>query len=385
MSEENRETPTPHEQPTVEEEAYAGVRDKAQTTLAAPDLPYRPRDPKHYRPGIALIGSGGITAAHLTAYQAAGYNVIAVCDVDEKRAIERRDAFYPNASVCTDYRDVLRRDDVEVVDIATHPAARVALIEAALQARKHVLSQKPFVLDLDTGERLCELAEKQGVKLAVNQNGRWAPHVAYMRLAVAAGLLGDVTSADLAVSFDHSWVVGTPFDDIYDLILYDFAIHWFDMLTCYLPDQSASRVAASAAMAKGQLPKPPLLAHVLVDYPAAQATLSFNAATRYGQHDRTYLVGSRATAHSFGPGLQDQTLHITTADGVMSPTLVGHWFNDGFHGTMGELLCAIEEDRTPSNNALENLRSLALAFAAIGSAHDGQPKRPGDVRRLPGV
>lgn len=370
---------------TVQPESYAGVRKTEQNVLTAPALPYLPVDPRSYHPAIALIGCGGITASHLAAYQAAGYKVVALCDLSEARANSRRDTFFPQADVYTDYRDVLRRGDVEVVDIATHPANRVALIEAALNARKHVLSQKPFVLDLDTGERLVALAERQGARLAVNQNGRWAPHVAYMRLAIAAGLLGDLIGADFSVSFDHSWVVGTPFDDIHHLVLYDFAIHWFDMLTCYFGDQPPERVFASVSPAAGQRPKPPMLAHVLVDYPNAQATLSFNAATPYGHQDRTYLVGTKGTAHSSGPGLQDQTVQITSADGVSTPNLVGSWFDSGFHGTMAELLCAIEENRAPYHNAADNLRSLALAFAVIGSAEDGSPKRPGEVRRLPGV
>jgi hypothetical protein len=50
---------------------------------------------------------------------------------------------------------------------------------------------------------------------------------------------------------------------------------------------------------------------------------------------------------------------------------------------MGELLCAIEENREPMNSARDNLKSLALCFAAIAAAHDGAAKRPGDVRKLP--
>jgi hypothetical protein len=63
--------------------------------------------------------------------------------------------------------------------------------------------------------------------------------------------------------------------------------------------------------------------------------------------------------------------------------LEGAWFTDGFHGTMGELLCAVEEQREPLNSARENLKSLALCFAAIASASEGKPKIPGKVRRLP--
>ena len=58
--------------------------------------------------------------------------------------------------------------------------------QAAIDAGKHILSQKPFVVDLDVGEELVAQAEARGVKLAVNQNGRWAPHFSYMRQAVAA-------------------------------------------------------------------------------------------------------------------------------------------------------------------------------------------------------
>ncbi len=161
----------------------------------ASELPYKPRDPKKYRPAIGLIGCGGITKEHLTAYRTAGYRVTALCDLTLSRAEGRKAEFYPQAEVYTDYRRLLKRDDVEVVDIATHPSERAVIIEDALKAGKHVLSQKPFVLDLDLGRRLADLADSRGLKLAVNQNGRWAPHFSYIRNAIQAGVLGQVASA----------------------------------------------------------------------------------------------------------------------------------------------------------------------------------------------
>ena len=82
-------------------------------------------------------------------------------------------------------------------------------VEAALKAGKHELSQKPFVLDLAEGNRLVNLARNNGVKLAVNQNGRWAPHLSWMREAVRAGLIGDVQSVHIAVHWSHGWIAGT--------------------------------------------------------------------------------------------------------------------------------------------------------------------------------
>ncbi len=125
-------------------------RKSADAPMPAPELPYKPRHPENYRPKIGMIASGGITETHCKAYKKAGFEVVALCDLIEERAKKRQTQFFPNAFVTTDYRELLKRDDIEVVDIATHPAERLPLIEAALLARKHVLSQKPFVLDLDS-------------------------------------------------------------------------------------------------------------------------------------------------------------------------------------------------------------------------------------------
>ncbi|QDZ12671.1 Gfo/Idh/MocA family protein [Devosia ginsengisoli] len=365
---------------TASADSYA-LTDAPKGVAVAPDLPYQPRDPQAYRPRIALIGAGGITFAHLGAYRQAGYDIVAICDQDIERARNRRDEFYPEAAITTDVDDILGRDDIAVVDIATHPAARVSLIERALDARKHVLSQKPFVLDLDVGEALVERADRNGVKLAVNQNGRWAPHFGYMREAVRAGVVGEVQSVHLGVHWDHTWTKGTPFEDIDDLVFYDFAIHWFDFLASLIGDR-ATNVFATRAHAAGQQMRPPMLAQALVEFEGGQCSLAFDAHARFGPLDTTYISGTEGSLVSQGPNLGSQAVTLYTAEGEAHPLLQGAWFNDGFHGAMGELLCAIEEDREPINGARGNLLSLQLCFAAIASSHSKAPVRPGTVRKL---
>jgi predicted dehydrogenase len=348
--------------------------EQAQSII--PDVPYAPRDSKHYRPGIALIGCGNITRDHLNAYRKAGYHVACVCDVDEVRARARQSEYFPGAEVCTDYREMLKRDDIEVVDITTHPPERPPIIEAALNAGKHVLSQKPFVLDLDIGERLVELAEKKNLKLAVNQNGRWAPHWSYARQAVEMGLLGDVSGVHLSVHWSHAWVAGTPFEFVKHLILYDYAIHWFDISRCFLPGKKALRVYASNAQTTTQKIMPPLLGQALIEFEHAQATLSFDADTNYGRQDRTYIAGSHSSIYSVGPSDKVQQLSLLTPRGNYQPELLGSWFPDGFRGTMGELLLSVEENRPCSIAASDNLHSLALCFAAVASAERHEPVVP---------
>lgn len=348
------------------------------------EMPYLPPRPKHYNPPIGLIGCGGITPSHLKAYREKGYRVVAMCDLILDRALRRREEYYPDAEVCEDYRELLKRDDIEVVDVTTHPIERTEIIADALIARKHVLSQKPFVVDLDLGEQLIELAERKNVQLAVNQNGRWAPHFSYMRHAIAAGLLGEANAAHLSVHWNHGWVAGTEFEKVKHLILFDYAIHWFDIVRCLLPGHRAVRVYASTARSRSQNVWPHLLGQALLEFDGAQASLAFDGDTRAGSQDRTYVAGSQGSIMSLGPGNRVQQVTMMFPSGHYQPELKGHWFPDAFAGPMGELLSSIEEKRTPSTSARDNLESLALCFAAVASAETHVPCVPGSVRRLMG-
>jgi predicted dehydrogenase len=358
------------------------------TDPVVPEVAYRPRGPESYDPGIGLVGCGGVTKHHLNAYREAGYDVRAFCDLDRKRAEKRRDTYYPNADVYADHHELLAREDVEVVDVATHPTVRAPLVEDAIDAGKHVLSQKPFVLDLDVGDGLVERAAEEGVRLAVNQNGRWAPHFSYVRNAAKQGLLGEVVDVDCGVHWDHDWIAETPFDDVEHVITFDFGIHWYDLLSCLRDDPV--RVYASTARSPAQNATPSLLAQVQVEYDDAQASLTFGGNTRYRTGSRTFVGGTEGSVESTGaivscgPTSGEQTVTLEIADGTVVPALDGQWFPTGFQGSMAELLRAIEEDREPTHSGRDNLQSLELCFAAVESATRNDSVEPGTVRTLPG-
>jgi predicted dehydrogenase len=361
-------------------DSYA-LKSAALAEVPAPALPYEPPMPRAYRPRIGVIGAGGIVSAHLDAYRAAGWEVAAICNRTRAKAAAKAAEFAPNARVTDRWQDVLDDPAIDVVDITPHPADRLPILEAALKAGKHVLSQKPFVLDLDEGHRLVDLARAQGVKLAINQNGRWSPHMAWMRAAVRAGLVGEVISLHCTIHWNHGWIAGTPFERIEDLILYDFGIHWFDFAQSILGARAES-VFAMAGAAPGQTAKAPLTAQALIRLDHGQASLVFDGATPFGPRDATVITGTLGTLTSDGPDLGRQEVTLTTAQGRARPVLHGTWFNDGFRGAMGALLVAIEEDSEPENGAEENLASLDLAFAAIRSRRTGVEVPVGAARRL---
>lgn len=350
-------------------DAYALVAEP-QVEIAAPEVPYQPPMPEDRSTPIGLIGAGGISSAHLDAYRNYGLNVVAICDHALERAAARRDEFFPKALATNRVEDILSDDRIAVVDLALHPTARVDMIRQSLDAGKHVLSQKPFVSDVRIGTELVELAGKRQRLLAVNQNGRWAPYMSYLREAVASGMIGDVISVHAQLQWDHSWIQGTPFEEIDQIILEDFAIHWFDFLVSLIGD-TATSVYAIGTKAKGQEPRSRLMAQAMVAFPGGQASLVFDGAAKFGAQNLTTIVGTGGTLRSAGPDLGEQKVTVCLPEGTASPVLKGKWFNDGFAGAMGALLKAVETGGMPINNARDNLTSLKLVYAALNSAKSG--------------
>ena len=356
-------------------EDYGLSPQKKTQTIEPPRVDYLPPTPKQYNPGIALIGTGGISEFHLKNYKSCGYRVVALANRNLNKAEEMRDKFYPNASVHQDYQEILECDEVEVVDVTPHPNDRLPILYDCLNAGKHVLSQKPFVLNIEEGKKLVDLADEKKRKIAVNQNGRWAPHFSYMRNAIAQGLIGEVTSIDFSLQWDQTWIKGIPsFEKMGNLILFDFAIHWFDITACLMKDQRPTSVYASTVRHANQLYQPPALASVIIDYPETQVRMSLNGHCTNGEEDVTTVVGTTGTLRSRGPGLNDQPkMEIYLDKSFTHVPLEGTWFESGFEGTMGELLCAIEEDREPYHSARNNLKTLELCFAAEESSSLGKP------------
>lgn len=337
-------------------------------------LPRGPRDPSRFR--IGLIGCGGISKYHLEAAKVLGVEVVALADINEEAARNRRDAYFPNAAIYTDHRKLIARDDIQVVEIATHNNVRAGQIRDALEADKHVLSQKPFTLDLQAGQSLVDLARERNLNLGVNQNGRWAPSFAAILAAVRSGLLGQIHSLDMSMAWDHTFTRGTKFENLHHLILSDFAIHYFDLTANVFHDRPAKSVFANAVPAPTQDMKPPMLANAVANFGDGLATFAFSAYGTCSEKEFLCCVGSKGTLRALGRINQIAEMEYASAEGSVTFPLAGSWFTNGFQGTLGEFLSAIEEGRESSISAANNLKSLELCFAALRSADTGQPERP---------
>ena len=139
--------------------------------------------------GFGLIGTGLWGEMHAKVYST--YPEVefkAVCDLREDRAKEIADKYNAD-NWYTDYKELLERDDISAVSIATPDFAHTDIAVAALKADKHVLIEKPLATSVEDCEKIISSA-KEGTKLMVDFHNRWNPPFVNTKNAIQNGDLG---------------------------------------------------------------------------------------------------------------------------------------------------------------------------------------------------
>ena len=138
-----------------------------------------------------MLGAGAwARGAHLPGYRRdARCRIVAIADSVVERAHEAaRDFEIPVAT--RDAREVIERDDIDLIDVCTPSHTHFELAWAALEADKHVLCEKPVAYDYRDTRRAADLASERGLKTKVGLTFRYSPAMRYMRELVVNGFVG---------------------------------------------------------------------------------------------------------------------------------------------------------------------------------------------------
>jgi predicted dehydrogenase len=239
------------------------------------------------RLGVAMIGYAFMGKAHSNAWR----NVASYFDVPafERRVLVGRDrdgvaeaaAKYGWAESATDWRAVVARDDIHIVDICAPGFMHAEIAIAALAAGKHVLVEKPLANTLAEAEAMAEAAraaQEEGVQSMIGFNYRRVPALALARELIAEGRLGAVRHVRAAYLQD--WLVDPDAPMTWRLnkdtagsgALGDIASHAIDQVL-FLLDEPVTEVSGRLHTFTPRRPGAAGLEEVTVD-DAAWATLT---------------------------------------------------------------------------------------------------------------
>ncbi|HVQ95761.1 MAG TPA: Gfo/Idh/MocA family oxidoreductase [Mycobacteriales bacterium] len=175
--------------------------------------------------GVGLIGYAFMGAAHSQAWRTAGrffdlpmrvhMNVLCGRSREGVRVAASRLGW---ADTLTDWKDVLKRDDVQLMDICTPGSSHAEIAIAALEAGKHVLCEKPLantVSEARAMARAAAVAAQRGVRSTVGFNYRRVPAATLARQLVAAGRLGVIRH--VRAQYLQDWIVDPEFPLVWRL------------------------------------------------------------------------------------------------------------------------------------------------------------------------
>ncbi len=186
----------------------------AAVTGAVPYLwtsSYAPAQETNDRPKLASIGLGGM-GSHDGRSASRFADVVACCDVDLQRAEKFASGFDKKPDVYGDYREVLDRQDVDVVTIGTPDHWHTKIVVDALKAGKDVQCQKPLTLTIDEGKVICRVVKETGKILHIGTQQRSENRSMFLKAIALAqsGRLGKRLTATCSIGGGPT---GGPFDN----------------------------------------------------------------------------------------------------------------------------------------------------------------------------
>jgi predicted dehydrogenase len=326
-----------------------------------------------------VVGAGGISGAWFPPLAKEKVEVVGVVDlnIESARACIAKNELQAEAS--DDLKATLKRVDPDFVIDLTIPEAHCNVTCTALRAGYHVIGEKPMAASMAEARRMVKAAETSGKLYMVGQSRRWDQKHELLRRIIAKGRLGTLTTANC------DFYLGIHFGGFRDAmespLILDMAIHHFDMarmitgedpVAVYAHESNpsgswyAGDVAATCIfeMTNG------VIFNYRGSWCAEGCGTSWNGDWRMIGEKGTALYDHDQTPHGevvvpskksgFSRPLKELSLPACTVKYT------------GQHGALREMLSFLRTGKTPQTECHDNIKSLAMVFAAMQSARTGR-------------
>lgn len=353
---------------------------------------------RNLRAGVIGLGAG---QAHMSGYvKADGVDLVAIAGKEKERltgASERFDVPH----TFEDWEDLVARDDIDLVSIATPNALHAPIAIAALRAGKHVLSEKPLSIDAGAAQQMVDAAVEAGRVLQTAFNFRRRGDVRTLRKHLDTGSLGRIYHAKSTwlrrsgIPGLGSWFTSKDLAGGGPLI--DLGVHVLDLALYLLDEPRVVSVTAATYAELGTRGRGGSgssftrfgtgLAYEVEDLATAflrfedggslRLEASWASYSKAGDDIEIQLMGTEGGAQILIENYSDEnTLRIFTDVGgqpaVTYPTTPP---STGHTGVVADFLAAVREGNWAAHVGHDGLRRAQVIDACYASAREGREVR----------
>lgn len=144
---------------------------------------------------VGIIGCGGIAnGKHLPSLsKLKQVELVAFCDIIPERAEQAAKEYgSEDAKTYEDYHELLKDETIDVIHVLTPNNSHAEISIASMEAKKHVLCEKPMAKTAAEAKEMIEASERTGMKLTIGYNNRFRPDSQHLHKVTSQGDLGDI-------------------------------------------------------------------------------------------------------------------------------------------------------------------------------------------------
>lgn len=331
---------------------------------------------------FAMLGAGFWSRFQLAAWrELGGVECVAVCDRVRRKAEERAEEFgVPRAY--EDPEELLRREQVDFLDVVTSPETHAELVLLAAERKIPVICQKPMALSLAEAGRMVSACREGQVPFFVHENWRWQTPIRGLKRVLDEGRIGRPFRARITMVSGFPVFINQPFlKELEEFVLTDVGTHVLDVARFLFgeADQLSCQIQRVHADIKGED-----VATVMMKMQTGTTVVcELGYAENFLERDRfpeTFVFveaerGSAELAPDFW--VRVTTQHGTHARRVPPPRYA--WADPAYAVVQSSivachanLLAALRGEGQAETTGEDNLRTLRLVFGAYDSARRGE-------------
>ena len=336
------------------------------------------------RIALGLIGCGFFAQNHLHSWhdlKPEGVDIAAVCDVDAAKAKAAAEKFGA-AHWYTDAAEMLAKEKLGLVDIATTMGSHLPLVKLAVSHRVPTIVQKPFGETIAQVREMVEAAKAAGVFLAVHENFRFQKPIRKIVEVMKSGAIGKPSWARISFRTGYDIYTGQPYlAEQERFVLIDLGVHVLDVARVLLGEveHSTAELQKRNPKTAGEDTATMLLRHVSGAVSMVECTYGSRRVPDSFPETLIELEGDKGAIVSRIGNIVEVTINgkmeAFDEDPPVLPWAERPWHvaQESVLATCRHMLQAVQAGRDADTSAADNFRTFALVEAAYEAAGKVKP------------